>query len=470
MPVNMAQVIPSVALFILFFCIALPTFYILRRCFVALKTHHKCVSNEKCSLPPRCSQRSLLLGLDVLRNLILAVRSKRYLATIQRSYQQYGNTFSKTILFSSIICTIEPENIKAVLSTRFRDYGITDVRKDAFRPFLGENILTADGAEWRHARAMLRPSFSKNNYGDLEMFEVHVNNLLKAIRREGPVVNLKDLFLGLTADVTTHSMYGESVDSLKWGTLSRIMEAFHDAQYGCENRARWGKLALFIPQPKFYTSVKILQQYMEKHVRKGLQYSKTQKNAAPIAKTEERYVLLHELGKAIHNESRLRDELLTILFAGRDTTASLLCSLFLTVANRPDIWLRLRAEVDHLNGEKPTFEQLKKMHYSRHCLNESEFTANVHCDWLHRPRLKGKSIEDTDQYLKHSGSTLLYLTTHALPFKIPSSRSVVEARATLLYTYPPVPKLSSTRLHFTAAKTSGAKTQRSIGRSGGRKM
>lgn len=367
----MIQLLYSRLIFILLVSIILPIFYILHQWFLASNNHHNRVSNKACSVPPKYPQKSLLLGLDVLRDLIHALHSQRYLKTIQHAYQRCGNTFSRHILFSSTICTIEPDNIKAVLSTSFKAYGITNVRKDAFGPFLGKNILISDGAEWTHARAMLRPSFSKTNHGDVEMFEIHVNDFLTAIRRQGPVVDLKDLFLGLTADVTTHSMYGESVDSLTSGALAGIMDAFHDAQYGCENRARWGRLAMFIPQPKFYRSVRILQQYMEQHVEKGLQNRKTEP-CASAAKTKGRYVLLHELGKVIHDRSRLRDELLTILFAGRDTTASLLCSLFLTLAKRPDVWLRLRAEVDCLNGKLPTFEQLKQMQHCKYCLNESE--------------------------------------------------------------------------------------------------
>lgn len=390
----MVQVNYSNTLFISVFFVVLPTFYITHRWFIASNTRHKRVSNQKCGAPPRYPQRSLLLGLDVLRDLILAAQSQRYLETIQHAYQQCGNTFSRHILFSSIICTIEPDNLKAVLSTRFEDYGITRVRKDAFFPFLGQNILIADGAEWRHARAMLHPSFSKNSHGDLELFEVHVNNLVEAIRREGPVLDLRDLFLGLTVDVTTHSMYGESVDSLTSGSLSDLMEAFHDAQYGCEYRARWGRLAMFIPQPKFHRSVKMLQHYMEQHVEKGLQYRTTQ-DSASTAKTKESKVLLRELGKVIHDRSRLRDELLTILVAGRDTTASLLCSLFFTIAKRSDIWLRLRAEVDHLNGEKPTFEQLKQMQYVKHCLHESKSPLSLIT--TSEPIHVLKYFENTDQ-------------------------------------------------------------------------
>ena len=219
-------------LFIIVFFIVLSTFCFLHRWFIASNTHSKCGSNKECGAPPRYPQRGLLLGLDVLRDLILAIHSQRYLKKIQHAYPQCRNTFSRHILFSFIICTIEPDNLKAVLSTRFEDYGITRARKAAFSPFLGKNILITDGAEWRHARAMLRPCFSKNSHGDLELSKVHVNNLVSAILREGPVLDLRDILLDLTVDVTTHSMYGESVDSLKSGSLSDLMKAFHDAQYG----------------------------------------------------------------------------------------------------------------------------------------------------------------------------------------------------------------------------------------------
>lgn len=88
---------------------------------------------------------------------------------------------------------------------------------------------------------------------------------------------------------------------------------------------------------------------------------------------KERYVLLHGLGKVLHDRIRLRDELLTVFVAGRDITTSLLSSMFFTLARKPSVWLRLRAEVEQLKGEKPTFEQLMQMRCFKCGLNESEF-------------------------------------------------------------------------------------------------
>ena len=82
--------------------------------------------------------------------------------------------------------------------------------------------------------------------------------------------------------------------------------------------------------------------------------------------------LLRRLAKAINDKKQLLNELLTISLAGRGTTASLLSILFFTPAKKPDIWQRLKAEVDHLKDDIPNYEQLKEMRYTNHCSNESK--------------------------------------------------------------------------------------------------
>lgn len=377
------------SLIVLLTGLVLPIVYFLYHCLASSISQHSLATQEHCQPAPRLPQKKLLLGLDTLLETVHAVKSKTYLQTILRSYQEQSYTYSKRFLFSSSICTVAPENLKAILSTRFQDYGITSARKDAFRPLIGQNILLAEGAEWTHARAMLRPSFSKKQIGDLEMFEEHVHILIHEIRRQdGSVVHLKDLFISLTADVTTDSMFGESINSLKSPRLSSLMQAFQDAQFGCESRARLGKLAIFTPQREFYKNRRIVRQYLEQHVEKGLQHLQNQKERDhgpnSLASKESRYVLLHELVKTPASKSRLRDELLTIFFAGRDTTASLLSSLFFNLAKRPIIWHRLRIDVTPLHGEKPTYAQLQKLSYCRNCLNE---TLRLHPPLPHNARV-----------------------------------------------------------------------------------
>ena len=340
-----------------------------------LSLYRRRAQHSTCRNPPKYPQKRFLLGLDTLQETIASVKSKRYLERLQFDYARYGNTFSKHYLFTFIVCTIEPANLKCILASNFRDYGITTVRKEAFRPFLGNNILTADGAEWTHARAKLRPSFSKRQTSDLQMFEVHVSWLISALQSkgEGKVIDLKDFFLRLTADIATESFYGESVDSLLSDSVSPVMEAFQIANRGCEDRARRGKLARFFPQGEYNRSIRIMKQYVQRYISDN-KHTCEKQPPSEAAQTE-KHVLLHELRKVIDDPDRLRDELLTILFAGRDTTGSLLCSLFFTLARRKDIWARLRSEVAYLNGQKPKDEDLQRMRFTRYCLNESKLEA-----------------------------------------------------------------------------------------------
>lgn len=84
-----------------------------------------------------------------------------------------------------------------------------------------------------------------------------------------------------------------------------------------------------------------------------------------------RYLFIDELVRQTDDRYRIRSELLNILLAGRDTTASLLSNVWWTLSKRPDVWAKLREEVDALGGERPTWEQLKDMKYLKAVLNEA---------------------------------------------------------------------------------------------------
>lgn len=61
---------------------------------------------------------------------------------LQCSAERYGcNTIRTKIMFDYILLTIEPENLKTVLATKFKDWNLPDQRKSAFLPLLGHRIL-----------------------------------------------------------------------------------------------------------------------------------------------------------------------------------------------------------------------------------------------------------------------------------------------------------------------------------------
>lgn len=141
-------------------------------------------------------------------------------------------------------------------------------------------------------------------------------------------------------------------------------EAFTYATEKIGLQGRLGKLAVIMPDKKFKDSVEFIHQYVRNHVQKAVDLHKT----TPAGEKEEhkdssRYVFLEELAETGYSEKKIRDELLNILLAGRETTASLLSYLFYILACRPDVFSKLRAEVMGLGNDRPTFEQIKGMKY-----------------------------------------------------------------------------------------------------------
>ena len=69
----------------------------------------------------------------------------------------------------------------------------------------------------------------------------------------------------------------------------------------------------------------------------------------------------------------LRDQVVAVLLAGRDTSAGALSFTFQELAKNPDILRKLRQEIlERVGGTKPpSFEDLKNMPYLQQCMNET---------------------------------------------------------------------------------------------------
>ena len=315
----------------------------------------------------------------VLENL-RALKNGNFMDTVRgRFVRNNATTIHAKVLFTELVTTIEPENLKTILAVKFRDFEYGPRRTEAFLPLLGHGIFTNDGAEWQHSRDMLRPNFTRSLVGDLAIFEAHIQQLIKAIPRDGSTVNLQELFFQMTMDSATEFLFGEPTNCLAPGETPersvRFAEAFHRAQVATAQMNRFGRMfGLIHSKKQFHQDVKTCHDFVDDFVRKGLEYRKTLdlSKGPPDVKEGERYVFMKELAKRTANPYQIRSEMMNILLAGRDTTASLLTNVWFILARRPDVWMKLKAEVDEFSGEAPTWQQLKDMRYLRMIVNESK--------------------------------------------------------------------------------------------------
>ena len=177
--------------------------------------------------------------------------------------------------------------------------------------------------------------------------------------------------------IATEFLFGTSTNVLGTGESTIRGEKFADAfTYTTERigfRNRVGKLAVLFPDPKWQASVKYCHEYVQNYVQEALEKSQRYANGKEKASEDRasRYVFLNELAKTGYSARKIQDELLNILLAGRDTTASLLAHVWYILARRPDVFEKLRAEVMRVGTDRPTFEQIKEMKYLQYVMNES---------------------------------------------------------------------------------------------------
>ena len=317
-----------------------------------------------------------VIGYRTLIENLAGLREHTFLQRLRNRYIRHGSyTMVQRIIFTNMIQTIEPDNLKTMLALNFKDYELGDRRTAAMIPLLGRGIFTTDGAAWQHSREMLRPNFTRSQVGDLSTFETHVGQLINNIPRNGSTVDLQELFFQLTMDSATEFLFGESTNCLAQGTTPgpnmKFAECWNRGQEACAERSRSGKLGKLLASPaQFKKDTQFVEEFVDRFVRKGLKFRKKM----DVEKADdERYVFLHELVKQTSDPVQIRSELLNILLAGRDTTASLLSDVWFILARRPDVWQKLRTEVDALGGEAPTYQQIKEMKYLKAVLNESQY-------------------------------------------------------------------------------------------------
>ncbi|KAB8295842.1 hypothetical protein EYC80_008664 [Monilinia laxa] len=296
---------------------------------------------------------------------------------MEKTFQSLGvNTFSSISLGTPTINTVDVENIKTILATGFKDFELSTRRKVAMMPVFGKGIFISDGRDWEHSRAMLRPNFVRSQVADLDIFEAHVRKLIARVPRNGETVDLSKLFFMLTIDSATEFLFGESTETLDEAKVDsaghRYSEAYDYLGEQVGKEIRLGKLIALSPNKKYRKALKYVHSYVRTYVDRALAIQASSPSTQDAKEeTSERYIFLEELAKAGYSAQKIQAELLNILLAGRDTTASLLTILFMVLSQNQDIFEKLRKEVLALEGRLPSFEEIKNMKYLKWCINES---------------------------------------------------------------------------------------------------
>ncbi|KAF1937855.1 cytochrome P450 [Clathrospora elynae] len=270
-----------------------------------------------------------------------------------------------------VVLTAEPENIKAILATQFKDYGKGEEFRKDWHTFLGNGIFTTDGQLWHNSRQLIRPQFVKDRLSDIDIFEEHTQVLISKIG-QNQEIDMLDMMFRYTLDAATHFLLGQSVGSLE-EPQTVFADAFANAQRIQGIVARVGPLNWLIPRKRmgFYDSIKTINDFVSTYIDKALALSPEELEKK--ATHNEGYTFLHAIAAYTRDRDMLRDQLVSVLLAGRDTTACTLTWVIYHLSIEPKITAKLRQEIVDTVGlnRTPTYEDLKNMKYLQHILNET---------------------------------------------------------------------------------------------------
>ncbi|KAF5343389.1 hypothetical protein D9758_015616 [Tetrapyrgos nigripes] len=332
--------------------------------------------------PPRVRESSFQI-VKALRDSAL----KGYMGDAVHTWsKQHGNTFLLRIFGVYRVMTTEPEHIKAILATQFDDFWKGPMEKDSFTSLLGSGVFNSDGDLWNKVRI-----------SDFDVFERHAEDMLSLLAERlasGVPVDFQDAVARFTLDSATEFLFGKTVNSLSAGLhypalhplsktassttdflnhpSTKFVTAFSEGQQVTSQRLILGKYWRFKEfwQDKAAEHRKSVEEFILPILEDALEKRKDEVISGEVKEIQDETFLEH-LVKFTEDKKVVIDELLNILLAARDTTASLLTFSVYVLTQRPDIFTRLKEEItERVGNSRPTYEDTRDMKYLRAFLNE----------------------------------------------------------------------------------------------------
>lgn len=171
---------------------------------------------------------------------------------------------------------------------------------------------------WKHSRELLRKQFIQAQYQSGHRFSEHVDNLVSYIPTRG-TVDLQPLFFNFTLDTTTALLFGRSVYSLR-GNIDQnannrdFAKYFNIAQEGLAKRFRLAPFHFVYNPAEFRKACTKVHQFVEGYIREW-------QDASAVDREGKSSWFIDQLSAGSQTQAEIRDQLLNILLAGRDTTA-----------------------------------------------------------------------------------------------------------------------------------------------------
>jgi len=261
----------------------------------------------------------------------------------------------------------DPAAIERVLVSDADRFEKPAFQDDALGDLLGDGLLLSDGDTWRQQRQLASGSFAMDRLaGFADRIAEHADATL-ADGGDGDVVDVEAAMTRATLDVILDLMMGVRLDD---ATVETVREQMVPLGRRFEPDPLRFAMPEWVPAPddaEYQRAVDALDGVLDDVLaaRRGTEGD----DDGPMDLLS---VLLRAQARGEQSGEQLRDELMTMLLAGHDTTALTLTYALYLLAEHPDAAARAREEVDAVVGEAvPTMADVREFEFLEWTVEES---------------------------------------------------------------------------------------------------
>lgn len=261
-----------------------------------------------------------------------------------------------------------PDHVKHVLQDNASSYH-KGFSYDRIRPLLGNGLLTSEGDLWKRQRRLAQPAFHRGRIASFAATMVaRCDAMLDrwAAMPEDAPIDLHAELSRVTLEIVCETLFSTDVA----GSASRVASSL-EVVLRILNERLMRVVVHSLPTPenlRLRRAVRELDDVVDRVIAE-------RRRVALDAHDDLLSMLMGatdaETGEGM-SDAQLRDEAMTIILAGHETTANAIAWTFHRLARHPDIAERLVAEVHAVLGDRaPTAEDARRLPFTSRVLDES---------------------------------------------------------------------------------------------------
>lgn len=315
--------------------------------------------------------------LPPLVNLPVPLATYRMIKTpydlLTECHKQYGDIFRLRVLAGEFVFISDLDVIKDIFSKHSKKVN-TGETVLFLEPFVGQHsLLLLDGPEHARHRKLLTPPFHGEKmrmFADLMRTSAH--NMVDRWK-EGHTIMMRQEMQEITLKVIVKSVFGEEIARRTPEIVEMVRGILHIPTlltfipFLRLNLGKWSPWGKFLEW----------RNKLDKLVYQEIANRRANPHKEPTDVLDMMLLSIDEQGNSM-TDKEIRDECLTLLFAGHETTALSLTWIFIPLLKNPNVVKKLREEIQLVTGGGPvTADLVPKLTYLDATIKESMRVNNL---------------------------------------------------------------------------------------------